>query len=202
MTQELRWLKDPVSGSMVLQTHPEQSRYIVGSKQESTWSEWKVIPIVMRDKMNDSIENLKEKIKFLENKLPEEMKGCKIIFKSCSLGHGWLTATNWIDFPCPTCERKRIFEATKQAAMDCCSAELKNTGLLMSNPPLSAAAWDARNQITKISYDRIKTQKDDIVVSAEEFIRNVLRKWGQETPDDLIEGAAIKLADSLKVYKK
>ena len=38
-----------------------------------------------------------------EAQLPEGMKHCTIIFRECALGHGWLTATNWAPFECPTC---------------------------------------------------------------------------------------------------
>lgn len=39
----------------------------------------------------------------LRAQLPEGMKHCTIVFKSCLLGHGWLTATNWVQHGCPTC---------------------------------------------------------------------------------------------------
>ena len=36
-------------------------------------------------------------------RLPDGMKDCTILFKECALGHGWLTATNWVQHGCPTC---------------------------------------------------------------------------------------------------
>lgn len=36
--------------------------------------------------------------------LPAEMQECTIVFKECENGHGWLTATNWVQHGCPTCE--------------------------------------------------------------------------------------------------
>jgi uncharacterized membrane protein len=42
----------------------------------------------------------------LKAQLPEGMEHCTILFKECRKGHGWLTATNWIQHPCPTCERE------------------------------------------------------------------------------------------------
>jgi hypothetical protein len=36
--------------------------------------------------------------------LPPTMQDCTIVFKECDLGHGWLTARNWVPFGCPTCE--------------------------------------------------------------------------------------------------
>jgi len=39
-----------------------------------------------------------------ETQLPDGMKDCTIIFKQCDIGHSWLTASNWIQFSCPTCK--------------------------------------------------------------------------------------------------
>ena len=38
-----------------------------------------------------------------EAQLPDCMKHCTILFKECAKGHGWLTATNWVQHDCPTC---------------------------------------------------------------------------------------------------
>ena len=37
--------------------------------------------------------------------LPDGMKECTIVFKECVKGHGWLTAKNWVQHECQTCER-------------------------------------------------------------------------------------------------
>lgn len=44
----------------------------------------------------------------LKAQLPERMKHCTIVSKECSLGHGWLTATNWVQHGCPTCEKEAL----------------------------------------------------------------------------------------------
>jgi aminoglycoside phosphotransferase len=44
----------------------------------------------------------------LRAQLPEGMDHCTILFKSCKLGHGWLTAINWVQHECPTCEQNRL----------------------------------------------------------------------------------------------
>ena len=41
-------------------------------------------------------------------RLPDGMKGCKIILKQCEHGHHWLTAANWIDRGCFVCECNRL----------------------------------------------------------------------------------------------
>ena len=38
------------------------------------------------------------------------MKHCTIHFKECEKGHGWLTADNWVQHGCPTCERAETVE--------------------------------------------------------------------------------------------
>lgn len=47
--------------------------------------------------------------------LPEGMKHCTIVSMECALGHGWLTATNWVQHGCPTCAL-RAAEAERDAA--------------------------------------------------------------------------------------
>lgn len=44
----------------------------------------------------------------MNKQLPEGMQNCTILFKECEKGHGWLTATNWVPFDCPTCERDKL----------------------------------------------------------------------------------------------
>ena len=54
---------------------------------------------------------LKRKTKFIKPKynkqLPDGMQDCTIIFKSCPVGHGTLTAKNWVQHECQRC---RILE--------------------------------------------------------------------------------------------
>ena len=52
----------------------------------------------------------------LERQLPDGMKHCTIVFKECDKGHGWLTATNWVQHGCPTCaleDRHKALAAAK-----------------------------------------------------------------------------------------
>ena len=44
-----------------------------------------------------------DEIMRLRQQLPENMQDCTIVFKECSLGHGPLTATNWVQHECQTC---------------------------------------------------------------------------------------------------
>lgn len=53
----------------------------------------------------------------LQSQLPAEMQDCTIVFKQCSFGHGWLTATNWIQRECPTCQLNEL-AANYQAVVD------------------------------------------------------------------------------------
>lgn len=32
----------------------------------------------------------------------------KVVFKKCEKGHGWLTAENWVEHGCPTCEEDKL----------------------------------------------------------------------------------------------
>lgn len=44
------------------------------------------------------------RIRELESQLPKGMEHCTIVFKECSVGHGWLTANNWLQHECQQCE--------------------------------------------------------------------------------------------------
>lgn len=68
-----------------------------------------------------------EEIQKLRSQLPNGMQHCTIVFKECSKGHGWLTATNWVQHDCPTCERDslRADIARLTAERDAARAELQ-----------------------------------------------------------------------------
>jgi len=51
----------------------------------------------------------------LLKQLPYGMEHCTVLFKECHKGHGWLTATNWVQHGCPTCERDRLKEVIGNA---------------------------------------------------------------------------------------
>lgn len=53
------------------------------------------------------------------------MKHCTIVFKECERGHGWLTATNWVQHGCWVCERDHLREKLKeQQSCDQCGRSL------------------------------------------------------------------------------
>lgn len=51
----------------------------------------------------------------IKAQLPEGMEHCFIKFLECPVGHGRLTATNWIDHGCSTCDRDALALALKEA---------------------------------------------------------------------------------------
>ena len=56
----------------------------------------------------------------------------------------------WKEIP-PTPSPEAIVRAALERAVTCCENELQNTGMLMSHPPKSSAAWDAANSIRKLA---------------------------------------------------
>ncbi len=58
---------------------------------------------------------LEQRIKELQAQLPSGMKHCTIQFKECEKGHGYLTATNWIDHGCPACRIKELEELIRKS---------------------------------------------------------------------------------------
>jgi len=63
-------------------------------------------------KLSFHYESLEERVKELESQLPEGMQECTILFKECILGHGVLTATNWVQHGCQQCKIEKL-EADK-----------------------------------------------------------------------------------------
>lgn len=59
------------------------------------------------------IDSQAARISQLESQLPASMQTCTIRFLECRVGHGRLTATNWIHHGCPHC---RIAELERFAA--------------------------------------------------------------------------------------
>ena len=57
----------------------------------------------------------------------------------------------WFFKPNPSPEA--IVKAALERAVTCCEDELRNTAMLLSNPPKSSAAWDAANSIRKLASD-------------------------------------------------
>ena len=51
---------------------------------------------------------LKKRIESLEAQLPLGMGDCTILYRECNKGHGWLTATSWVEVSCPTCARESL----------------------------------------------------------------------------------------------
>lgn len=48
--------------------------------------------------------DLRAEVERLRAQLPIQMPNCSILFKECPVGHGWLTATNWVDSGCIACQ--------------------------------------------------------------------------------------------------
>lgn len=46
---------------------------------------------------------MEQEVRDLRAQLPSSMQNCTILFKECEFGHGWLTATNWVQHPCQQC---------------------------------------------------------------------------------------------------
>ena len=65
---------------------------------------------VYTEECSCELDSLRSRINELESQLPDGMRHCTIVSKECEKGHGWLTATNWVDFPCPTCQIEMLRE--------------------------------------------------------------------------------------------
>jgi hypothetical protein len=63
----------------------------------------------------EDVPRLVARVRELKARLPEGMKECAILFKQCPVGHGWLTALNWVEHGCPTCALRKV-EAERDEA--------------------------------------------------------------------------------------
>lgn len=79
---------------------------------------------VQGDDRDVRIAALEARVREVESQLPESMRNCTIVFRECEKGHGWLTATNWIQHECPTCDlaaarvAKDVYEGLIDEAKD------------------------------------------------------------------------------------
>jgi polyhydroxyalkanoate synthesis regulator phasin len=68
--------------------------------------------------MEAEIDELRARVAELEKQLPPSMKNCTIVFKECDKGHGWLTATNWVQHDCQQCKAESQDKLLEQAMRD------------------------------------------------------------------------------------
>lgn len=61
-----------------------------------------------RDLALERMQNAEDAARALRAQLPDGMEQCTIQFRECEKGHGWLTAKNWVQHGCPTCERDAL----------------------------------------------------------------------------------------------
>jgi hypothetical protein len=108
--------------------------------------------------------------KALRAQLPEGMQHCTIRFVECPVGHGRLTADNWVSIPCLICECSALraeletafANGAEQSAAECNSlrAEVERQKKLVELAELSATAhkcatdaaerdWERDNQIAR-----------------------------------------------------
>ena len=82
-------------------------------------NKWREIPLVSKF----DYDALREWAKGLWEQLPEQMKSCTIRLKECEKGHSWLTADNWIQYPCQICRAESAESALKEARERALAAE-------------------------------------------------------------------------------
>lgn len=61
-----------------------------------------------RESAGERITELEDERDAAIARLPDGMKHCTIVCEKCEIGHSWLTATNWVEHGCPTCEKNAL----------------------------------------------------------------------------------------------
>lgn len=92
-----RWFFYPLLGKHV------EADQITPRPEDVLWCKAKDVQELER-----VVDEQSERITELRSRLPVGMKHCTIQFIECPEGHGRLTAKNWIDHGCTTCEQRRL----------------------------------------------------------------------------------------------
>lgn len=118
----------------------------------------------------DEAERLQARVAELESQLPEGMKHCTIQFRECEKGHGWLTASNWVQHECATCERDELRRRVAELIHypDCWDTvaypELKNA-LDNIDADYQGCTECAEKSIAKVKAEAVREAKKNIVVA-------------------------------------
>lgn len=129
---------------------------------------WRVVCMVLADE----VERLQARVAELESQLPEEMKHCTIIFKECDKGHGWLTATNWVQHGCPKCEFDRIVDEKHEL-----QRLRRQSSNMVSALHLEACQWRLKAEKAEQERDGLAAKCAELLPALEdaiEYLQNIL----------------------------
>lgn len=82
-----------------------------------------------------------------ETQLPDGMKHCTITFHECEKGHGWLSATNWIDNGCLCCQRDEAYERAAESQRALWFVLDANDGFTLEPADMESYPGDDRAEI-------------------------------------------------------
>lgn len=114
------------------------------------------------------IDELRAERDALIAQLPEGMKHCTILFKECEKGHGRLTATNWVQHGCPTCERDKL------------AAKLEEAMELLRRAPGAISVAYAQARAEYQGLDQAADRHDKFVMEYQELVRTALSRFTAE----------------------
>ena len=131
-----------------------------------------------------------KRIAELEVQLPDGMKHCTILFKECARGHGRLTATNWVQHECQTCQIDALESRLAQVAEPLTAASIRLTDLIVGGcscgtktPELTYHAkrcqyrvaveidYDLRAALADTTSDRVLVPKEPTMGMYDDFVR-------------------------------
>lgn len=108
-TIEVRWTQQSMRyGRATTVSHTgERDEALAALLAAQEQREWRAELESAADRERVTLDELRE----LRRQLPKGMEHCTILLKECAKGHGWLTAENWVQHGCPTCEADALREA-------------------------------------------------------------------------------------------
>jgi hypothetical protein len=112
----------------------------------------------------------------LLSRLPDGMKHCTIVFKECDKGHGWLTATNWVQHGCPKCEFDRLVDEKHEF-----QRLLRQSSNMVSALHLEACQW-------RIKAEKAEQERDGLAAKCAEQerynVQSIANRICGEIPDE------------------
>ena len=104
------------------------------------------------EKLEDEKHGAEQKIKELEAQLPEGMEHCTLRYEACPVGHGWLTATNWVKVECPWCRIKGLEAKLAREEYEAAHYEEQATSWLVT---------EGKNKIRNAALEEVAKMADE-----------------------------------------
>lgn len=98
-------------------TGGDPGEYMCGMHATSVAQTWVHVDRI-REPVLRKFALLSDELAKVRRQLPDGMKHCTIVCRRCPVGHAWLTATNWVQHECPTCELELCISTARKGMQE------------------------------------------------------------------------------------